>query len=191
MSFRGKILPAHKASLRIHGNGFLQAETACGNKFHVWDKRLPQQKVRTLKHNHNHGFESTLLVGDLTWMEFEIINDVHPGSPIYLYTPHQCIPRKGKDTRLVPSGPCVGLTIPRTFFLKQGSTYTWPLDMNLYHEVWPADYELVITFVERHNYCDEIPTVLVPRGQQPDNEFDRYAFKDVAIEVYEDAMEHI
>lgn len=195
---RNKILPASKASLRIHGNGFLQAETRCGNKFHVWDTRLPQQKVRTLKHNHNHGFESTLLIGDLTWMEFEIIPEIHPGSPLYHFIRHQCIPRKGKDTRLEPvSHQSVGITVPREFFLKEGSSYVWPLDMTLYHEVNPVwsdtkfIYQRVVTFVERREYCDKIPTVLVPRGQQPDNDFDRYAFNDIAVEVYEDAMEHI
>ncbi len=199
---RNKILPAHQASLRVHGNGFLQAETRCGNKFHVWDTRLPQQKVRTFKHNHNHGFESTLLIGDLTWMEFEVIKNVHPESPIYLYTPHQCIPREGKDTRLEPIGSTVGLTIPREFFLKQGSTYTWLLNMNMYHEVHPvwsaadvADakfvYQRVVTFIERREYCDEIPTVLVPRGTRPDNDFNRYAFEEIAVQVYEEAMERI
>ena len=199
---RSKILPANKASLRIHGNGFLQAETRCGNKFHVWDTRLPRQKVQTLKHNHNHGFESTLLIGDITWMEFEIIRDIHPQSPLYMYTPHQCIPRKGKDTRLEPSGPSCGLTIPREFFLKQGSTYTWPLNMNLFHELHPVwlyglhTYsndapERVVTFIERREYCDDLPTVLVPRGTRPDNEFDRYAHDDIATQIYEEAMEHI
>jgi hypothetical protein len=192
---RNKILPASRAKLRVHGNGFLQAETRCGNKFHVWDTRLPQQKVQTFKHNHNHGFESTLLIGDLMWKEFEIIHNVHPQSPIYLYTPHQCIPRKGKDTRLEPSGSTVGLTIPREFFLKEGSSYTWLLNMNLYHEVNSASESSsplqTITFIERREYCDDIPTVLVPRGTQPDNGFDRYAFEEIAVQVYEEAMRAI
>lgn len=200
---KDKILPAGEASLRIHGNGFLQAETRCGNKFHIWDTRLPRQKVQTLKHNHNHGFKSTLLIGDLRWSEFNLdlygtgISLELPSHADWvaqydedLYLTHQCIPREGKDTELEPTGRVVGLINKREFHIKQGSEYDWPLDMKLYHQVEPVwHYERVVSFVERGKYCEDLPTVLVQVGQQPDNEFDRYAHNDIATQIYEEAME--
>ena len=213
MSFRDKILPASEASLRVHGNGFLQAETRCGNKFHVYDTRLPCQKVPTLIHNHNHGFRSTLLIGSLMWREFETYDPtkVGVGDPEALFTPHQCIPRKGKDTLLEATGDNDrALKYVREFILKQGSVYDWPLNMNLYHEVYPQyfsqvlpfnlppdpelekRYDYVVSFVERGKYAEsQLPTVLVPQGAEPDNEFDRYAFDQIATGIYEQAMENI
>ena len=216
---RDKILPASRAKLRIHGNGFLQAETRCGNKFHVWDTRLPRQKVPTLIHNHNHGFKSTLLIGDLRWREFStelyaagvsLTLDSHLGYATSfkedLFMTHQCIPREGKDTRLEPTGRLVGLINEREFYLKQGSSYDWPLNMDMYHEVVPVwlyglyqeqgkpdckHYERVVTFVTRGEYCVDLPTVLVPTLAQPDNEFDRYQHEDIAVQIYNEAMEHI
>ena len=118
------------------------------------------------------------------WIEFETL---HNTAEAPLYTAHKCIPREGKDTRLEPSGSIVGLTPPREFLLREGSSYTWLLNMNLYHEVVPVSNH-VITFVERREYCEDIPTVLVPLGTQPDNDFDRYAFEEIAVQVYEEAM---
>jgi hypothetical protein len=57
-------------------------------------------------------------------------------------------------------------------------------------EIQPR-YDTVITFVERGEYCEDLPTVLVPVGEQPDNDFDRYAFQQQAEYVYEQAMEII
>lgn len=203
MNYQDRILPADQAKLRIHGNGFLQAETTCGNKFHVWDERLPRQKVQTLLHNHNHGFRSTLLIGDLRWVEYGI-NVIHfdlpwlpDQPPAGIFQAHQCVPRKGKDTELEPMGVMVELINKREFNVTEGSVYDWPLDMNLYHEVHPVFFnerrtrELprVVTFVERGEYCDEEPTVLVPLGVNPDNEFDRYAHDQIARDIYTQAMD--
>lgn len=232
---REKILPASEASLRVHGNGFLQAETKCGNKFHIWDTRLPRQKVPTFLHNHNHGFRSTVLHGSIKWIEYNLMWGGGEEPFDDMFVPHQCVPRKGKDTRLEPSTVRIkgsnsdwrlcSLFNSREFVLRRGSEYQWPLDMELYHEVhpiWihnlksridvakarngeyfiidrylPTDeeiqprYDTVITFVERMDYCEDLPTVLVPYGQEPDNDFDRYAFERQATFVYEQAMEII
>jgi len=158
------------------------------------------------------------------WIEYNIIDN--PCQTTNWYSPHQCIPRKGKDTELEPVGDVpVGLINSREFVLRRGSEYQWPLNMELYHEVhpiWVHDlnsridvararngeyfiidrylpldeeiqprYDTVITFVERGEYCEDLPTVLVPYDQKPDNDFDRYAFEQQATFVYEQAMEII
>lgn len=184
------LLPADKAQLRVHGNGFLQAATSHGGKIHVWDKRLPRQEVPTKLHNHNHGFMSRIVRGGLHMVEYTLWR---PPVADTWYIPHQCIPRKGKDTRLEPSGDLVALTNRRDFWLEEGSEYTFPLNMTLYHEIEPrwCEKETVITAVQGiHNIANEaeLPTVLVREGCEPDNDFDRYGFDDIAREVYEDAV---
>lgn len=176
-----KILPPDQASIRVHSNGFLQAETACGNKIHIWDDRLPRQSVPTKIHNHNHGFQSELVIGSLAIQEFAFCQGDN-------YVAHQCVPRKGKDTRLEPVGNPVGVCVIREFELYAPSSYTFPLDINLYHEVTPLT-DLVMTFVTRQDRDESfLPTVLVPVDSKPDNNFDRYAYQDIALRVYEDVL---
>lgn len=191
------ILPPGEAELRVHGNGFIQAETSIGTKFHIWwGTRLPQQERLTRHHNHDHGFRSTVLYGSLFFEEFTI-EEVPTWKAEYaesfygeqVFVPHQAIPRQGKDTRLEPSGSFVGLRNRRRFCLAEGSRYDFPLNMNLFHEVIP-DTNVVITHVERtgRDTTGTLPTVLVPANTEPDNRFNRYAFNKIATEVYKDAM---
>lgn len=180
-------LPAEEAELRIHGNGFLQAETKEG-KMHVWDTRLPSQSVSTNMHNHNHGFTSEIVHGAISMVEWNLCA-ANPRDEVYV--PHCAIPRVGKDTKLEPSGELVSLTNRRAFLFQAGSRYTFPLNMDLFHDVLPvwSEKQMVITLVTRGGFTSPIlPTVLVPMGLEPDNEFDRYAFEDIARTVYEDAV---
>ena len=186
------LLRTDKANLRIHGNGFLQAETGGSGKIHVWDRRLPKQETSTALHNHNHGFISRVLIGGIHMVEYTLWNP--PIGDHTWYIPHQCIPREGKDTRLEPSSDyLVAVTNRRDFWLEAGSEYTFPLNMNLYHQVEPIwnGEEMIITAVQGIDHIaneSELPTVLVREGCEPDNDFDRYGFYDIACEVYEDAM---
>lgn len=183
------LLTTDKAQLRVHGNGFLQAVTSLG-KIHVWDNRLPRQKVPSTIHNHNHGFMSQIMIGGLHMTEYTLWC---PPIADTVYIPHQCVPRKGKDTLLEPSGPPVATTNRREFWLEQGSEYTFPLNMRLYHQVEPVykHERMVITRVTGIPSIGnekELPTVLVREGCEPDNDFDRYTFDDIARVVYEDAV---
>ena len=181
-------LPASEAQLRVHGNGFLQAETKEG-KMHVWDTRLPHQSVSTNMHNHNHGFSSEIVHGALHIVEWNLCA---PNRRDEVYVPHTAIPREGKDTRLEPSAEPVSLTNRRSFLFQTGSKYTHPFNMHLFHDVIPIWSEklMTITLITRMNYTSPIePTVLVPIGLEPDNAFNRYAFQDIAETVYEDAVD--
>lgn len=190
MKFKDILLLADHAQLRIHGNGFLQAETKDGNKIHVWDPRIPKQKVPTPIHNHNHGFKSKILHGGIFMSEYTVWKAY---AHAQRFLRHQAIPRKGKDTRLEPVGDEIQLRNRRDFLLPTGSEYMFPLNMDLYHEVVPvwSEKEMVVTAVERlpHKYNElELPTVLVQTDQMPDNDFDRYAFVNIATAVYENAV---
>ncbi len=181
--------PADKAQLRVHGNGFLQAETANGNKIHIWHEQLPRQKVQSLKHNHNHGFTSTVLFGTLTMEEFGVDHWLPTDNiPEWEYKAYRAIPRKGKDTILeLVAGAILGES--RKFFLPTGSQYDFPLDFNLFHQIIPAT-PLVITYVERGTCAEEyLPYVLLEADKEPDNTFDRYAHAETAQLVYDYAVQ--
>ena len=184
------LLTTDKANLRIHGNGFLQAATKDGGKIHVWDKRLPRQKNPSTIHNHNHGYMSKIIIGGLHMTEYTLWC---PPIADTIWIPHQCVPRKGKDTLLEPSGSPVAITNRREFWLETGSEYTFPLNMRLYHEIEPVwgSGGVVITKVDGIPSIGnekELPTVLVREGCEPDNDFDRYSFDDIARVVYEEAV---
>lgn len=175
-----KILPAEEAQLRVHGNGFIQAETKDGNKIHIWHPQVPRQVIQTLQHNHNHAFHSTVVIGALTMSEFNIKID-SDGE----WQQYQAVKRKGKDTYLSRIDPFpVRRTNIRHFTLQEGSEYDYPLNMHLFHEVRPIS-PIVVTYIERTGETDkEEPIVLVPRDYEPDNRFDRYGHYEIAKIIY-------
>jgi len=180
-----EVLPADRANIRVHGNGFLQAETACGGKLHIWDPRLPRQKTPNCIHNHNHGFISTVLKGVIELTEFTVTGGEQ-------FVIHLCDPRKGKDTKLTPiDSPTaiVDLKVNRVFRMTEGSLYQFPLEMFRYHEVIPKT-NVAITYVRSTERLGEevLPSVLVPYGEEPDNDFDRYAFYEQAAKVYKEHL---
>jgi hypothetical protein len=172
------LLPADQAQLRIHGNGFLQAQLPNPRyKMHLWFEACPKQKVGTPMHNHNHHFMSWIIWGTLRNIEYRVA----PGSD---YQPHSAIPRRGKDTRLEAMDclPC-NMELHRTFTFAQNSRYEWPLDEDAFH-VSVGVTNWCLTIVERGRVADFEPTVMVPQAMKPDNEFDRYAFPVEAEDAY-------
>lgn len=173
------LLDATNAQLRIHGNGFMQAQLPNPKfKMHLWFEDCPRQRVATPLHNHNHAFRSWILWGTLRNIEYK----PRPGTE---FMPHKAIPRKGKDTRLEPENNLpIGMARYRDFTFGQGSRYEWPLDENLYH-VSRSNTNWCLTIVERLEKADWEPTVMVPTAMEPDNDFDRYNFYDEAKKAYE------
>lgn len=175
------------ACVRIHGNGFLQAELEDGYKLHVWAKDCPRQVVGTEIHNHTVGFTSYILLGKLRNAEYTTVpvcaeSDVlHADSPVY--KEYQAVPRHDKDTGLVDTGNRVRLVPTRMMELDDGSFYEFPA--GTFHQTVPQT-ALVATMVKRW-YVDtkpELPTVLVESYQEPDNDFDRYEHQEYAMRLY-------
>jgi hypothetical protein len=173
-----------RADVRVHGNGFIQAELADGSKLHIWTKDCPRQEVPTLIHNHTSAFSSTILFGVLRNEEYELGKAKHAVGDIQLYEMYEAVKRKKKDTGLVSMNKQRFLSSTRKFYFAAGTTYQFPGTEDLFHATYP-ETDLVVTRVFRQPEQNRNPIVLVPIGEKPDNTFDRYEHKEYAEEVYQ------
>lgn len=175
------------AKIRVHGNGFIQAETVAGNKIHIWHKSVPRQKYYTPLHNHNHGFTSHILYGQLRLDEFEIAQS--RWSTPHTYQTYVAKDRYEKDTELVLTNDesHYHLINKRHYVLTPGSSYVHPANIHLYHQV-SYDSDWLLTYVERGTLIENVqPYVLVPSGFSPDNDFNRYGHFTIACKIYHEA----
>ena len=182
-----------EADVRIHGNGFLQAELPDGRKLHVWnagDKNFPKQTTSTQIHTHNSPFKSTILHGKLMNFEYEMSTDLRVSNDYY--DEYEAIVRHGKDTELKPTGRTLAIENRRVFKFSLGSEYDFPGGPNLYHETNPLTGS-VITVVERTGPISPIfnPMVMVQCGEYPDNNFDRYAHQEYAYTLYSSVVDFL
>jgi hypothetical protein len=165
---------------RVHGNGFLQLDLDDRRRLHVWaDQRIPRQRVSHPIHDHVFGFESDVVVGRLvnvTYVKF------HPallrsGHARY-FRAYQAQPTKGKghDTLLAPleDGDWF-MEQRRTDVVQVGMSYR--IDAFEFHETLVTEPTVSVitkdgdTLVQ--NPEGRRPTVMVPNGREPDNEFKR------------------
>jgi len=183
------------ADVRIHGNGFLQAELPDGKKMHVWNKDpdFPRQNVSTQVHNHVSPFMSAILYGRLRNIEYQM-KPVDNMSKISgkVYAEHEAVVRNGKDTELAPTGNDFYIGGRRTFDFAAGSVYDFPGADWMFHETIPQT-KLVIAVVERRGEKDASrkPIIMVPLGSEPDNEFDRYGHQEYALDLYHQVVEFL
>lgn len=182
------MIPFDEAQVRFHGNGFLQAEDGKGGKFHMWHPACPRQKTRTFLHNHNHGFNSTIMYGSLTNVEYRLESfdsrtEGYPPWTADYWLKYQCVPREGKDTVLEPTWYWCLPIHRRSMLMTERSCYDFPLDENLFHETLPVA-PVVITHVVRGKKGGWEPTVVAPPDTRPDNDFNRYGFPDEARSLY-------
>jgi len=177
------------ADVRIHGNGFLQAELPDGKKMHVWNKDpdFPRQAVNTQIHNHVSSFRSAIIYGKLRNIEYRMkpLDDDIKRAGGRFFDEYEARVRHGKDTGLHPTGRDFGIDTRRKFDFSVGSVYDFPGTADLFHETIPQT-SLLITVIERRSENDpnRNPIIMVPLGQEPDNVFDRYAHKEYAIDLY-------
>lgn len=172
---------------RIHGNGFIQVDLDKTHRLHIWDHRIPRQEVSTQIHDHRFQFTSTVLVGRLVNVVY--FPTTYPEFPEYkVYSP---VLRQGEDTVLVDTGDLIRVRPFNTYVNLPHQQYT--MFPEQFHETMYG--ELTVTLMEKTLITDHMPRVLVPRGEQPDNDFNRYhAYKgyDATLEkVWDQAMESI
>lgn len=153
---------------RVHGNGFIQLDLPNGSRLHVWDDDIPRQSVNTSKHDHAFGFESRVICGTLINIEYEIRK-----SPTGFYVVHIPQRKEGtEDTKLVSTGERVVLRVVGHRKYSAGQSYKFkPL---VFHDTWHNG--TTATIMTKTTRLDVEPRVLVPLGQEPDNDFDRDAF---------------
>ena len=81
---------------RVHGNGFIQLDLTERSRLHVWgDPRIPRQKVSTPIHDHVFGFTSTIIVGRLINVIYDV--ELRRFGDFNIFTPEI---REGEDTVL-------------------------------------------------------------------------------------------
>lgn len=167
---------------RVHGNGFLQLDVGdrLGHwgensdvRVHIWDVRLPRQKVDTSIHNHRFGFVSQVILGTLINIDM-VVSDAPDFGEIGLYDIYQPVGRNGQDTMLVH--------VKREKIVRGVRVFprntTW-LTAGMSYSVLPEDFHVslhlgtTITLMQKTIVKDFLPNILCLSTQTPDNEFDR------------------
>lgn len=155
---------------RVHGNGFIQLDLPDGSRLHVWDDGIPRQAVNTSKHDHAFGFESKVICGLLTNFVYRVA-PAEVGKYV-VYIPQR---REGtEDTKLVPTGERVNVEVAAIKDVPAGSSYTF--QPQVFHDTLYPRGETTATIMRKTVRLDVEPRVLVPFGEEPDNEFDREGF---------------
>jgi hypothetical protein len=195
----------HGIKPRVHGNGFIQLDMARDVRLHVWgDPRIPRQKTFCQIHDHIFSFDSELIVGQLIniWYDTELVIGGHGAYKIY-----EPFPRGGQDTGLKDTGHTVDIfqkppVLLRTmhpfadhYHMKWGEfheTIASGPAATIMHKNGPSQLETYTSLgIDLNNInpdgsdyhlMDALdtrkPRVLVPVGQEPDNEFRRDMFDD-------------
>lgn len=161
------------AKPRVHGNGFIQVDLSERERLHIWgDRRIPKQKVATPIHDHVFGFRSTLIVGRL-------LNITYAVSPSFKdrkrYEIYEAACREGEDTILQPTGQVVGARIAYAEAMERGDSYDFSAAM--FHESFPTEPSASVMTKDGPTLAQGAavaPRILVPVGQEPDNDFNRY-----------------
>lgn len=173
------------AKVRIHGNGFLQAELPDGNKMHVWADDCPKQDEPTLIHNHTSGFTSDILYGVLQNTEYVLGDYSKAGKDDVIYNELEAIVRHDKDTVLQFTSFQYFLSSCRIFTFTEGSHYDFPGNEGLFHATNPITPIVVTRVIRWDNEEDRNPMILIEEGKEPDNSFDRYGHQEYAENLYE------
>lgn len=164
---------------RVHGNGFLQLDLTPdvyggqpGKRLHIWHSDLPRQATKSSIHDHVFDMESVILCGKLTHVEFTA--DTTPEGEYSVY--YAEAQPETNNTILATHGHRVDLRVTGTEIYFPWTSYTFPA-FEL-HDSFGDDYTAtIITKTARvQSVGTGLPRVLVPYGEDPDNEFDREGF---------------
>lgn len=157
-------------NVRVHGNGFVQIDLADrpGCRVHMFGHpAIPRQVKPTPVHDHRFGFHSTVLSGTLVnviWNARTHANPLEATHEVCHYSPGI-----GEDTKLHRTGQFVSLMRECVKVLQPGGAYEIvPEEL---HETFAN--EPTITYIQKTRSDPITPRVLVLRGREPDNSFDR------------------
>lgn len=152
----------------VHPNGFLQLDLS-GNRdlrLHIFHNAIPRQTQRTSIHDHIFDMRSTVLLGNLTDLSYEVVAD--PDGP---YEVHQARAIQCEETNLFPIGQRVRLDEADRRHVKRGEVYELPAFT--FHDSRPDPDGFVVTVMRKTKQRVGTAKVLVPHGVEPDNEFSR------------------
>ena len=168
----------HFATIRVHGNGFLQIDENEKIRYHFWGHPdIPKQSTQGLIHDHIFSFESEVLKGQITNIT---LTDLHHGNE---YEVH-----KASRGRLISTGQQTSLRVTKTETCWEGMRYT--LQAGEIHDTYVACPTVTKLRKLDHSFTgiSEGARVFLPRGMKPDNSFDRFGFdqdklRKIAVEI--------
>lgn len=165
------------SNIRLHGNRFIQIDLDQfgEERLHLWADHVPfAQRYPTPVHNHVFGFESQVLSGTLIDVPYQVTALCGADHWAMTYHTYQAQTRNRSDTILERADDREYLIFPAPpkIIPKDCAYYCEPL---AYHA--SAYIGHAITWMKkRQRWMDVKPSVLCPKGQLPDNSFDRYQY---------------
>ncbi len=163
---------------RVHGNGFIQVDLTDRGRVHVWNHPgIPHQKVWTPIHDHVFGFISTVVVGRMVNVSYQIT--LHKKGEWAVYS---AVARDGEETVLEHHGYRCGITPGVPDVVTAGQAYT--MEPFEFHETFPAEPTVTMMLKDGPTLAqgaNTAPRVLVPSGVEPDNEFSRFSAPAVEL----------
>ena len=153
---------------QVHGNGILRIRLQDDLYLHIYDPRIPRQKVRTDIHDHRFGFVSKILQGELTQIKYRVVHDLpyhyHPRGVKYSLAQVDGQVENG----LVLTDKVEELMVVEKKTFKAGEEYV--LHPQEIHQVYAPG--LTITLLKKIEYSGFEPRIFIPENQLPDNDFD-------------------
>ena len=180
---------------RVHGNGFIQLDLTKRSRLHIFgDKRIPRQKVATPIHDHVFTFDSRVIVGRIINVVYNFIEKPKQSSTAE-FRIHVSEVREDCDTILVPTNTYGSVSVAHAETVMAascmgGNKYTMPKFW--FHDSVSPDGPTA-TIITKHDKTQAegggVPRILVPRGKEPDNEFNRYdADEDMLWHIIEETL---
>lgn len=160
---------------RVHGNGFIQLDLDDRWRLHIWgDSRIPSQSVPSDIHDHVFGFDSFLLTGAITNIIWGVSEDAD-GSYEMLVP----VIRQGEDTILSHTDRFCNAKVHRMDFMSRltGNTH-YRMEPFVFHSTVAHEPAATLIYKDGATQAQgafRTPSVLIAKGLQPDNNFDRYA----------------
>lgn len=166
-------LAAHCDEPRVHPNGFIQLDLDAVHRLHIWHPRLPyRQKTYHTVHDHVFGFTSQVFSGRIVNIWYKLIRDDLRGT--HYMAQAEC--STAEETRLVgtPRPDFYRLGYSDAKVVQPGEQYSF--GAFLFHEILFGEPSLTIIRKDGLTAAQgnsQKPTVMVPRGVEPDNDFRR------------------
>lgn len=167
-------------NIRLHGNRFIQIDVGVSHRVHIWSDVLPMAQERpAIHHDHNYGFSSTVLAGELLNITYRIAQTIQLSLPDarFPYEPKQAYNQRcfdiyhvdGNHGTLIPTYKAALLKVDNIDYYRRGGNYRmWRKQIHATSYVGHA-----ITCVTPESRSDNPIRVFVPHGVNPDNRFRR------------------
>ena len=148
---------------QVHGNGILRIRLQDDLYLHIYDPRIPRQKVRTDIHDHRFGFISKILQGELTQIKYNVT--LGPTGDVR----YRLAEVDGQvENGLMLTNKYEELIVIEKQTFRAGEEYI--LHPQEIHQVFSPG--LTITLLKKTEYSGIEPRIFIPEGQTPDNDFD-------------------